>query len=128
MCLLFLIFSATISSWGGMRDADERERISENSRTGQAGDSNGAVPRDDSSKLRAASAVPRHRYGHQCTQGLGQQVRRKPCRRHQAVLSGDEGIFRPESQIYGKVCGAIFQLMKLCKRRLHKSHGIIISL
>ena len=41
-------------------------------------------------------------------QGLGQQVRRKPCRRHQAVLSGDEGIFRPESQIYGKVCGAIF--------------------
>ena len=63
--LLFLIFSATISSWGGLRDVDERERISENSRTGQAGDPYGAVPRGDLGKLRAASAVSRHRHSHQ---------------------------------------------------------------
>ena len=57
-----------------MNDADECKRISGNSRANQAGDPHGAVSRGGSGKLRAASAVSRHRRGHQRTQGLGQQI------------------------------------------------------
>ena len=50
---------------GVVRDADERERILGNGGTGLTGDPHGAVSRGGSGKLRAASTVSRHRYGHQ---------------------------------------------------------------
>lgn len=38
----------------------------------------------------------------------GSKFVEKSCRGHQAVLPGDERIFRPESQIHGEVCSAFF--------------------